>query len=61
MKILKMGTPPQKRPLQGECQTCGTVIEFTKEEASPSPDPRDSGLLMITCPVCHGTIWHQAQ
>lgn len=52
MKILKRGTPPEKRPYQTTCRICKTEFEFEEREGSVVYDQRDGNYVQIKCPVC---------
>lgn len=52
MKILKQGTPPEKRVFTATCNYCKTEIEFEQGEAKRVNDQRDGDFLSIPCPTC---------
>ena len=53
MKIIKHGRDPSKSdPIRVTDLNCGTVFEFTSDEATVRPDPRDGDYYEVKCPVC---------
>lgn len=51
MKIIKEGRLPRAKVYRAECNNCGTIFEFKKEEAQYTSDQRDGDFLTIGCPL----------
>lgn len=58
MRIIKPGTAPADRLLQGECKQCGCQVECKRSETRDSEDQREPGRY-VKCPTvrCSGIIW----
>lgn len=52
IRILKRGTPPEKKIYNIECRRCQSILEFERESAETHPDGRGGFFLSISCPVC---------
>lgn len=57
MRIIKQGRLTADEVYQGECNGCGTEVEFQRKEARYVNDQRDGDALVVVCPTCKNEIW----
>jgi predicted RNA-binding Zn-ribbon protein involved in translation (DUF1610 family) len=57
VKILKQGKLAADEVYQGDCNHCGTEVEFQRKEARYVSDQRDGDALVVECPTCKHEIW----
>lgn len=61
MKTIRQGVLPDTQVYRAKCGYCKTEVEFERHEARTSPDQRDSGVLIVGCPLCKRDIFINAR
>ncbi len=62
MKIITKRNGPKDRKHRGNCDKCGSTIEFNESEAKFESYPRNEAAWIAKCPVqnCGGRIYVEA-
>ena len=58
MKIIKHGKKyDDGKPIKGECDFCGCLVEVNKKEIKYTSDQQDEDFYSVRCPECNGLIY----
>ena len=59
MKVLEYGQKPEDKEYIAKCYNCKSKVQFVRKEAKCESGGRNDSYLVIPCPVCQHTIYHE--